>query len=204
MISNVLLPTPLFLGKIAALPGCYACKHLFPDRIIFCHDCFLAKIFCRPISDKRQFTGGLHDIVTLGYPPIAGFESILIADKSSVNSVLLRSSIGQVLAERRKYYDDIEYLLVNAKVKGGNSGGPVFDRKGRIIGIVVEISADFKNPELIDSLGYGIIIPSKYIKDFLLAVKNGEKLAGRAKLEEIGEYSYSVNLYSSLIATIGY
>ncbi|MBN8856557.1 MAG: trypsin-like peptidase domain-containing protein [Sphingobacteriales bacterium] len=134
----------------------------------------------------------LDDIITLGYPPIAGFESILIADKSSINSVLLRSSIGQVLSEEKKYYGDIEYLLMNAKVKGGNSGGPVFDRKGRVIGIVVEISADFKNPELIDKLGYGIIIPSRYIKDLLVAIQNGDELAVKVKVQPVGEDSYKL------------
>jgi len=59
MIRNVLLPAPLLLRKVTLLPGTYACKHLLPDWFIFCHDCFLAKLFCRLISDKRQFAGGL-------------------------------------------------------------------------------------------------------------------------------------------------
>jgi hypothetical protein len=59
MISDIFLPAPLLLRKITPLPGGYACKHLLPDRFLFCHGCFLAKLFCRLIPDKRQVTGGL-------------------------------------------------------------------------------------------------------------------------------------------------
>jgi hypothetical protein len=40
----------------------------------------------------------LDDALTLGYPPISGFESVLIADRASINSMYLRSSAGQVIA----------------------------------------------------------------------------------------------------------
>jgi hypothetical protein len=59
MIRDVLLLAPLLLRKFTPLPGGYTGKHFLSDRLIFCHDCFLAKVFCRPIFDKRQFTGGV-------------------------------------------------------------------------------------------------------------------------------------------------
>jgi serine protease Do len=113
----------------------------------------------------------LSDILTMGYPPISGFESIQIADRSSINSSLFRTSKGEVLANEKKFIDGIEYLLINAKVKGGNSGGPVFDQMGRVVGMIVEIPTDFKNHTEIDRLGYGLAIPSMYIKAALDGIK---------------------------------
>jgi hypothetical protein len=49
------------LRKITPLPGGYIGKHLLPDGFIFRHDCFLAKLFYRVVSDKRLFTGGLRE-----------------------------------------------------------------------------------------------------------------------------------------------
>jgi serine protease Do len=112
----------------------------------------------------------LEDVLTLGYPPISGFESILIADTRSINSSILRTSKGQVLAEAQKYNHDIEYFLINAKVKGGNSGGPVLDRLGRVVGMIVEIPTDFENHDEIDKLGYGLALPARQIKRMLDAL----------------------------------
>ncbi len=109
----------------------------------------------------------LDDVLTLGYPPIAGFEAILIADKSAINSTLLRSSTGQLLAGEKEYKNGIKYFLLNAKVKGGNSGGPVFDKLGRVVGMIVAMPPDIKNSDELDKLGYGMAIPSESIKSVL-------------------------------------
>ena len=137
----------------------------------------------------------LDNILTLGYPPISGFESILIADKSAINSVFLRSSVGQVLTQQNKigyWGDDLEYFLINAKVKGGNSGGPVFDNLGRVIGIVVEIPVDIIIKTEIDKLGYGLVVPAKYIKDLMISIKEKDSNCICLKVQSENDFSYSI------------
>jgi serine protease Do len=134
----------------------------------------------------------LEDVLTMGYPPISGFEAIQIADKSAINSMLFRTSKGEILAAEKKYMDGIEYLLINAKVKGGNSGGPLFDKLGRIVGMIVEIPTDFKNYLEIDRLGYGLALPSKYIKEVLDGIRLENQSVVNMKLEQFDEGGFRV------------
>jgi serine protease Do len=113
----------------------------------------------------------LDEVLTLDYPPIPGFDSFMVSDTSVINSSI-RSSSGKIVGCQNKLADSIDYFLINARVKGGNSGGPVFDRLGRVLGIVVEMPANCENPELLDSLGYGIVLPSIYLRNLIMAVKD--------------------------------
>ncbi|SKD08423.1 serine protease Do [Chitinophaga ginsengisegetis] len=135
----------------------------------------------------------LDEILTMGYPPITGFEAIQIADKTAINSTLFRTSKGEILAEERKYMDGIEYILINAKVKGGNSGGPIFDKLGRIIGMVVEIPTDFKNHLEIDKLGYGLALPSMYMKEMLDGIKANDQSVVKMKVTKFDDKAFTVN-----------
>lgn len=116
----------------------------------------------------------LDEVLTLGYPPIAGFEAILIADKAAINSKLLRTSEGQILAGERQYMNGQEYYLINAKVKGGNSGGPVLDNLGRVTGMIVAIPEDMDRTGEIDRLGYGLALPANTLKATLDGVRSND------------------------------
>ncbi|PZR16540.1 MAG: hypothetical protein DI539_17585, partial [Flavobacterium psychrophilum] len=134
----------------------------------------------------------LDDVLTMGYPPIAGFEAIHIADRSAINSSVFRTYAGEVLAIPKKYREDIEFLLINAKVKGGNSGGPVFDKLGRVVGMVVEAPKDFVNPDEIDHLGYGLALPSRYIKDMLDGIRSGDGSVIEQPVEQLKDGAFRV------------
>lgn len=135
----------------------------------------------------------LDDVLTLGYPPIAGFENILIADRSSINSEFLRTSSGIVNGEGEKYREQIDYLLINAKVKSGNSGGPVFDTLGRVVGMVMEIPKDIKNYEELDKLGYGLVLPAKYLIETIKGAFKQDKTVVAAKVEAVGDGYFTVS-----------
>lgn len=114
----------------------------------------------------------LEDVLSLGYPPVAGFDSMLIASKSQINSTYLRSSSGEVVAIEPKYFHNLKYLVINSKVKGGNSGGPIFNSLGLVVGVIVEMPLDMQDKEKFDQLGYGLAIPSVVIKNILDAIQN--------------------------------
>jgi serine protease Do len=106
----------------------------------------------------------LEDVLTMGYPPIpGGFDAPLI------------STTGQLVAHEESLQDKQNYLLISARVKGGNSGGPVINRYGYVIGVVIQIPGELQfgdefssgSMPRLDTLGFGVAIPTQIIKIFL-------------------------------------
>jgi len=116
----------------------------------------------RPLDNIPYFrcsdSSILDEVLCLGFPPIPGFEETLIADLATVNAEIKASS-GRVVASGNSYLDRQKYFLINARVKGGNSGGPIVNRQGYVVGILVQTSMSPDDQQSIDSLGYGIATP---------------------------------------------
>lgn len=100
----------------------------------------------------------LDDVLCIGYPPIPGFESVQISDVSEINS-FVRSSSGRVVGVGKSYLDSQDYFMMNARVKGGNSGGPILNNTGHVVGVLSNVSLDSTERDKIDSLGYGLGVP---------------------------------------------
>lgn len=100
----------------------------------------------------------LDEVLCLGFPPIPGFESTLISDVATVNAEL-KASNGHLVAESQSYLDKQKYFLINARVKGGNSGGPIVNHQGYVVGILVQTSMSAHDQKSLDSLGYGVATP---------------------------------------------
>lgn len=113
----------------------------------------------------------LDDILTLGYPPIAGFDAIQFSEKGTINT-MYKASIGDIVGEDTSYLDGIEYFLINARVKGGNSGGPVINKYGLVVGMLTQLPYDMENPDRIDLMGFGIALPT----DVILNIINSDDL----------------------------
>lgn len=111
----------------------------------------------------------LDDVMSMGFPQIQGFDNTLVAEKSQI-SAILKSSTGLVVSECESYLDSQHYLLLSARVKGGNSGGPVIGKRGAVIGVVTHLPADdFGRPDL---LGYAAALPMKYIHSLVKLAEN--------------------------------
>ncbi|MCC5658903.1 serine protease [Nostoc sp. XA010] len=108
----------------------------------------------------------LDNILTMGYPPIPGFESVLIAETAQIAGHL-KSTTGQIIGKEKAYLDQQNYFLISARVKGGNSGGPVINQYGKVVGIVCQLPAEAEGRT--DILGYGCAIPTETLRDFLQA-----------------------------------
>ena len=67
-------------------------------------------------------------------------------------------------------------LLITAKIKGGNSGGPVIKDNGFVIGITSQKA--FGEGDY-DDLGYGTIIPIEYLND---VINNSTKVLDVSKI----------------------
>lgn len=101
-------------------------------------------------DDYTEFATGeiIDEIMVMGYPKHAGFGNFLTA------------TTGQIAGVETSYLYNHELMLLTGKIKGGNSGGPVLNNKGQIVGIVTE-TPDPKGDY--DKFGYGLAIPYKYI-----------------------------------------
>jgi serine protease Do len=117
----------------------------------------------------------LDDVLTMGYPPILGYDYVLVAEKAQVAG--LKSTTGQVVAEKECYITRQEHILISARVKGGNSGGPVITNQGCVTGVITQLPAGAE--ATVDILGYAAAIPFKTLKQLIDGCSNApnEKVA---------------------------
>lgn len=122
--------------------------------------------FKNPIIDSIVFSKNaevLDEVMTLGYPLIAGYHNFLNAENATI-SARFTASVGQVTAEAEDIWIKEKLLLITAKIKGGNSGGPIIANDGSIIGVSVNLAlgdGDY------DELGYGTVIPISFVNDII-------------------------------------
>lgn len=111
----------------------------------------------------------LDDVLVMGYPPIPGMDSVLISETGSISTFIppaQKASAGQVVAETKSYLPPMDYFMINCRVKGGNSGGPVINEHGLVIGTVVSLVYDSQGGSdggRYDIMGFGTCLSSKYI-----------------------------------------
>lgn len=112
----------------------------------------------------------LQDILVMGYPKIPAFTDFLTAEKGTISSKAesrLTPTKGAVVAFGDNFLSRAELMLITARIRGGNSGGPVINEGGSIIGIACQTPYyDEQNGDY-DDLGYGIAVPIKYLLEIL-------------------------------------
>jgi serine protease Do len=135
----------------------------------------------------------LDEVLCIGYPPIPGFADIQISDISHISSTL-KSSHGRIVAESSSYLDRQSYLLLNARVKGGNSGGPIINNKGYVVGILVQIPLDPQDESKLDALAYGIAVPRDAFMQLLQGPDNPAPSVKNLPFKNLEEGGFSTIL----------
>jgi len=102
---------------------------LFPATVVSldsANDVALLKIEANtpaiPVSSSSQLERG-EEIMTLGYPLIA------------IQGQSQKASFGRVNS-LSGIQDDIRFIQLDAPIQPGNSGGPLLDKKGNVVGVV--------------------------------------------------------------------
>lgn len=133
----------------------------FSDKIILSKRWFLL-----------DYPNVLDDVLTMGFPPIQGFiEPIQVAEKAIITTGI-KSTTGQITGIGEHYGGALQnHFLISARVKGGNSGGPVINKFGFVVGIIIELLQDGSQPDL---LGYGMAISSEVLINFLNEVNDAQ------------------------------
>jgi serine protease Do len=117
----------------------------------------------------------LDKVLTMGYPPIPGFDAVMISETASIGSYVFadqKAAPGEVVSEEVAPYNamGIDHFIITSRVKGGNSGSPVINSHGKVVGTVIQIPFDSLGSSKggrYDIMGFGICIPSKYMSSLI-------------------------------------
>lgn len=113
----------------------------------------------------------LDDVLVMGYPMIPRFLNFLTVEKASISSIAntrFAPSRGVITAIADEMFtcDTTPLMLITARITGGNSGGPIINRKGSVVGVAV--SDTISEGETYDELGYGVATPITDVLDRII------------------------------------
>jgi len=94
-------------------------------------------------------------VYAYGYPMAVGALSIM-GKEIKITDGIINSKTG--------FKDDIKTYQISAPIQGGNSGGPLFDDNGSLVGI----NSSGLSKEIVDNVGYSI--KSNYISNLISAL----------------------------------
>lgn len=127
------------------------------------------------ISDQHLFLLDephvLDDVLIVGYPPIQGFTEAIQVSETAAIAAMAKSTIGAITGMGQHYGGGLkDHFLVSARVKPGNSGGPVINRHGMVVGVIIEEPMD---GDQVDLLGYGMAISANVVREMLDSIRSG-------------------------------
>lgn len=115
------------------------------------------------IGDDKEMRVG-DAVYVLGYPAVATFNPLL-STETIAEATLTRG----LVSARKNMKDGWEVLQIDAAITHGNSGGPVLNDKGEVIGLATFVSVDEQRKQ--DIQGLNFIVPSTIAQEFIAMAK---------------------------------
>jgi S1-C subfamily serine protease len=109
-------------------------------------------------DDKTMRVGD--QVYALGYPAVATFHP-LISEKSISEATLTRG----LVSAKKNMKDGWEVLQTDASITHGNSGGPVSNEQGEVIGLATFGSIDQQRGQEVQGMNF--IVPVTIVKEFI-------------------------------------
>jgi len=111
------------------------------------------------IGDDKDMNVG-DQVYVLGYPAVATFHP-LISEESISEASLTRG----LVSAKKNMKDGWEVLQIDAAITHGNSGGPVMNDKGEVIGLATFGSMDQQRKQEVQGMNF--IVPATIVDEFL-------------------------------------
>lgn len=109
-------------------------------------------------DDKDMRVGD--QVYVLGYPAVATFHP-LISEESVSEATLTRG----LVSAKKNMKDGWEVLQIDAAITHGNSGGPVMNDKGEVIGLATFGSIDQQRGQEVQGMNF--IVPATIVEEFV-------------------------------------
>ncbi|MEP6700315.1 MAG: trypsin-like peptidase domain-containing protein [Bacteroidota bacterium] len=134
------------------------------------------------IGDDKDMRVG-DQVYVLGYPAVATFNPLLSAETIS-EATLTRG----LVSAKKNMKDGWEVLQIDAAITHGNSGGPVMNDKGEVIGLATFISIDEQRKQEVQGMNF--IVPSTIVNEFI------DKTKIKPEMSDISlAYEEAMNLF---------
>ena len=111
------------------------------------------------IGDDKDMSVG-DQVYVLGYPAVATFHP-LISEESISEASLTRG----LVSAKKNMKDGWEVLQIDAAITHGNSGGPVMNDKGEVIGLATFGSIDQQRKQEVQGMNF--IVPATIVEEFI-------------------------------------
>jgi hypothetical protein len=155
----------------ASIPG-YSAAYLSQCRVLVSEDEKIDMAFIETnensvlIADTAQV---LDEVLVMGYPRIPQFFDFCAAERAAISSIPTRGAVAS-LAGQYITPSVGQLMLVTARIRGGNSGGPIINSDGAVVGVAFAESGSEGD---YDEMGYGIAYP---IDVFYQMLQNSQNL----------------------------
>jgi serine protease Do len=111
------------------------------------------------IGDDKDMRVG-DQVYVLGYPAVATFHP-LISEESLSEASLTRG----LVSAKKNMKGGWEVLQIDAAITHGNSGGPVMNDKGEVIGLATFGSIDYQRKQEVQGMNF--IVPATIVEEFI-------------------------------------
>lgn len=144
------------------------------------------------VGDDKSIRVG-DQVFALGYPGVATFND-LISEESISEATLTRG----IISAKKNMKDGWEVLQTDAAITHGNSGGPVLNEQGEVIGLITFTSVDQERKQ--DIQGMNFIVPTTIVDEFIKKAAINPHMSEASHLYEEGMDLFDKGWYKKAIS----
>lgn len=111
------------------------------------------------IGDDKEMRVG-DPVFVLGYPAVATFNPLL-----SMETVSEATLTKGLVSAKKNMKDGWEVLQIDAAITHGNSGGPVMNDRGEVIGLATFVSVDEQRRQEVQGMNF--VVPTTIVNEFV-------------------------------------